>query len=113
VTWDDLCPLEHWLQIGAVVCGIAAAALWFWASRTKVPAFSREEMQATYSTPVPALVTLVGLINRQSKLNALAALFAALAAICQVPAALLPVTCWSGPPWPFSSPPATGTGGQR
>jgi hypothetical protein len=90
----NLCTVEHGLQLISAVLAALAALTWLWASRMKAPKFTEEEAQALYDAPIPILVTLVRVIARQSRMNALAAVFAALAALCQIPLAFMP-TCWS------------------
>jgi hypothetical protein len=96
---SGLCTFEHWLQFASAGFASLAAIAWLWASRIKAPKqITEDQMRARYDTPIPALVQLLGLITRQSRMNAVAASFAGAAAICQIPQAFMP-TCWSGSPW--------------
>jgi hypothetical protein len=95
---STLCTVEHWLQFVSGGFATLAAITWFWASSIKAPPMTEEAMQAHYGVPIPALVDLVKLLAQQSRMNALAALFAGAAALCQIPQAFMP-TCWSGAPW--------------
>ena len=95
------CTAEHWLQLACAGFAALAAFTWFWASRVKAP-ISKEEMVARWDVPVPGLHRLIELATRQSRMNAIAALFAAAAAFCQVPLAFMP-PCYGGPVWPFSN----------
>jgi hypothetical protein len=91
----NLCAVEHWLQLSSGIAAGVAAALWFWASRIRAPAdITEREMQPLYDAPIPALVQLVGIVTRQSRVSAIAAFFAGIAALCQIPQAFMP-TCWS------------------
>jgi hypothetical protein len=94
-----ICTTEQWLQFTSGAFALLAALTWFSASRTKPSEkITEDQMGSRYSVPTPALVTLVAITTRQAKRNAMAALFAAIAAFCQIPQALMP-TCWSGAPW--------------
>jgi hypothetical protein len=90
---DFLCILEHWLQLFSAIFAALAAVTWFWASRIKA-VITPDQMKPLYDVPIPALERLVGLVSKQSRLNAAAAFFAAIAALCQIPQAFMP-TCWS------------------
>jgi hypothetical protein len=91
----NLCIVEHWLQFASGGFAALAAFMWFWASTIKAPTkFTEQEMQARYGAPIPAIAHIIRLATRQSRLNAFAALFAGVAAICQIPQAFMP-TCWS------------------
>ena len=79
-----LCTLEHALQFGAAIFAAMAAITWLSASRVKTPdgvTWSNEDALARG-------------VTKQSRLNALAALFAAMAAFCQIPLPFMP-TCWN------------------
>jgi hypothetical protein len=80
---DSVCIAEHWLQFGSGICALIAAVVWWKASRSKVPHPITFDNIDTFSNSAV----------RQSRLNALAALFAAIAALLQFPLAFMP-TCW-------------------
>ncbi|GEM_PF-3751000 len=83
VAGDPGCIAAHWLQLGSGVFAALAALTWFRASRAKVP------HPITYDNINEFSAGAV----RQSQLNALAALFAAFAALLQIPLVIMP-TCW-------------------
>jgi hypothetical protein len=83
-----LCTSETWIQFASGLAALVAAIVWFLASRVSTPTV------LTYD----AGDALLSGIRKQSRLNAWAALFAAMAAILQVPLAFMP-TCWSNAPW--------------
>jgi hypothetical protein len=83
VRGDFLCALQHWLQFGSGFFAVLAAITWFLASRAKIPnPIAWNNIDAFSAGAV-----------KQSRLNALAAIFAAVAALLQVPQAFMP-TCW-------------------
>jgi hypothetical protein len=83
VQGDLWCIAERWLQLGCSVFAALAAVTWWLASRAKVPhPITWENINAFSAGAV-----------KQSRLNAWAALFAAVAALLQIPLAFMP-TCW-------------------
>jgi len=83
-----ICGIEHIIQAASGACALIAAINWLKASLLKFPA------TGTYAN----IDEVYGLLSRQSRLNAYAAGFAAVAAILQFPLAFMP-SCWSGAPW--------------
>jgi hypothetical protein len=77
------------MQFFSGIFAFAAAVAWLWASLTKTPPLpaSPQNIDAMYAA-----------IGSQSRRNALAALFAGIAALFQFVLALMPA-CWSGAPW--------------
>jgi hypothetical protein len=93
------CEVEYWLQLASGVLAGVAALIWFFASRVEAPAeLTRQHVRDVQGDIIPILDRLLGAVARQSRLNATAALFAALAALCQFVHAFMP-SCWSGMPW--------------
>ena len=91
---SGICMVEFPTQIGSVACAFAAAIIWWRASRKKVPSeLTQTRVEAMHGDIVPVLDKLMVAIASQSRLNALAAGFAAVAAILQVALAFMP-TCW-------------------
>jgi hypothetical protein len=81
---DFWCIAGHWLQVDSGIFGAIAAFTWLAASRVKGPdgvTWSNEDALALA-------------VTKQSRLNALAAMFAAIAAFCQLPQAVIPAS-WS------------------
>lgn len=72
--------MARWLQVLIAILAVISAVLWGLASRVKTPT------DLTYES-APALMRAVA---KQSHLNAWAARLAALAALCQVGAVLVP-----------------------
>jgi hypothetical protein len=94
VTMLNLCTVEHWLQFASGIFAALAAFTWLWASRVRAPSeITQDQMAATSGDIITPLDRLMKAIAKQSRLNATAALFAAFAALCQMPQAFLP-TCW-------------------
>jgi hypothetical protein len=89
----NMCVVGHSLQILSGALALVAAAIWFVASQVKSPPdFSSESV--TESGGLSSLIDkLLRSVAHQSRLNALAAFFAALAAVCSIPQAWMP-TCW-------------------
>jgi hypothetical protein len=93
------CTVEHWLHFTSGVFAITAAIAWLSAYLSKVRSEPiTQQMKNAPSEIIPILDRLMGAVVKQSKLNAWAALFAALAAFFQLPQAAMP-TCWSDAPW--------------
>jgi hypothetical protein len=96
---SSICTLEHFIQLGSGVFALIAAI--FWGLSTRAKAISKippQQMSAGWGGNIPGLVALVKDVEKQSRLNAWAAFFAAVAALCQIPLAFMPA-CWSGSPW--------------
>lgn len=89
----SICTIEHSLQFASAVFAALAALTWLWASRVKAPSEIAEEQMRRPLAAIPVVDLLMKAVARQSRLNASAALFAGLAAFCQLPQAFLP-TCW-------------------
>jgi hypothetical protein len=89
-----ICTVAFSIQIGSAACGIIAAITWWRASSVKTPTeMTHDQVKAVEGDIIPVLDRLMRGVTRQSKLNALAAGFAAAAAILQVANAFMP-TCW-------------------
>lgn len=95
-----ICSVEHGVQFASAAFALIAAFLWLRASRAKVapPITPGRITVGSEGVVIPDLQALMEAVKKQSKLNARAALFAFLAALCQVPLAFAPA-CWSGSPW--------------
>jgi hypothetical protein len=74
------CQIAHWVQVMVAVLAVLSAVIWGLASNVNSPA------ELTYQS-APDLMRAVA---KQSPLNARAARSAALAALCQMGAVLLP-----------------------
>jgi hypothetical protein len=77
------CSAEHWLQLASGAFAVLAAVTWWLASRAEIP------HPVTWANIDAFSAGAV----KQSRLNAWAALFAAAAALLQIPQAFMP-TCW-------------------
>jgi hypothetical protein len=98
-----LCTAEHWFQFASGVFAVIAAVIWFLASRVRGPSeLTQQHLPSVQGDSFPILDRLMKDVARQSRRNATAAFFAALAAFCQLPQAFMP-TCWSGAPWFLSN----------
>jgi hypothetical protein len=90
----NICTVEHLLQLASGCFAIIAALAWFAAYFVKAPAGIDTTRPVSLNKDVIApLDKLMKAVARQSKLNGVAAFFAALAALCQTPQAFMP-TCW-------------------
>jgi hypothetical protein len=93
-----VCKIEHALQIASGIFALAAAIVWLRASLTKgAPDFTTNSVVAQGGL-TSLFDGLLRAVAKQSRLNAIAALLAALAAFCAFPQAFMP-TCWSGMPY--------------
>jgi hypothetical protein len=89
-----ICTIAFLIKLGSPISGISAAAIWWLASRVKTPPeLTQEHVVKVQGDVVPIFDQLMRGVARQSKLNALAAMLAAVAAILQVADAFMP-TCW-------------------
>jgi hypothetical protein len=79
----NICTVEHILQFASAVFAGLAAWRWLAASLIKAPT----------QTTMDNLDDVYPIIGRQSRMNAQAALFAAISALLQLPQAFMP-TCW-------------------
>jgi len=95
----NICTVEHWFQFASGVFAMIAAIIWLLASRLRAPSeLTQRHVLDVQGDIIPILDRLMKAVASQSRMNAWAALFAALAAFCQLPQAFMP-TCWSGSPW--------------
>ena len=93
---SGICTVAFSTEIVSGVCAVAAAGCWFGASLVRAPiAIPRDEQGriAVGGAIVPAVERLMAAVGLQSKLNAIAAAFAGVAALLQVGHAFMP-TCW-------------------
>jgi hypothetical protein len=72
--WTWITPLHDWFENGAGISAFAAACLWLRASRVKIP-----NDQISFAHPIFEK-TILDIARRQSRWNAWAAGFSALAA---------------------------------
>jgi hypothetical protein len=91
----NICPLVHPLQIISAILALVAAGLWILASITPTisPKEFTQDRLEEYNNVVRSLRRQTQVLAKQSRLNAFAAFFAALAAIGQFTLAFFP-TCW-------------------
>ena len=90
----NICTVAHYSQIIGALFGISAAAVWWKASRVKATSnLTQEDMSASGGDIVSPLGKLMQSAAEQSRLNALAALLAAIAAVLSLWQAFMP-TCW-------------------
>jgi hypothetical protein len=91
---SSICTLAHPLQFGSDFFAVLAAITWLWASRVKgLSESAQEQMTALHGDVLPVLERLMTSVAKQSKLNASAALFAALSAFCQLPQIFMHDVC--------------------
>jgi hypothetical protein len=95
----NICLIIHPLQILSALAAILAAILWIFASIKKAPAateftqFRMEELRGDILKPLRKQSQALAV---QSRLNAFAALAAAVAALCQFALTYLPSCSWDG-----------------
>ena len=91
---SGICIVEFQTQIMSAACAFAAAIIWWRASRKKAPSeLTQAHVEAVHGDIIPILDKLMVAVASQSRLNALAAGFAAVAAILQVALTFMP-TYW-------------------
>jgi hypothetical protein len=81
------------LSLAGIVTGLVSAALWFYASRIRVPQPVWIEPGAGGGRPSPQLEFALNQLAKQSKFNARAAIWMATSVICQAGTMLL--TRWA------------------
>jgi hypothetical protein len=91
---SGICTVAFTIKMASAGFGVAAAIVWWRASRTKTPPeMTHEQVEAVQGDVVPIFDKLMRGVATQSRLNALAAGLAAFAAVLQVADAFMP-TCW-------------------
>jgi hypothetical protein len=89
-----ICTVAFTIQLASAGFGVTAAIVWWSASRIKTPPeITQDQAAALEGDILPILTRLMRGVVTQSRLNARAASFAAVAAILQVLDAFMP-TCW-------------------
>jgi hypothetical protein len=89
-----ICTIAFSIKLISAGFGVAAATVWWQASRIKTPPeITQDQVAAVQGDVLPVLSRLMHGVASQSRLNALAAALAAIAALLQVAEVFMP-TCW-------------------
>lgn len=92
----NICEIAFLMQLAAACAGVVAAIIWWRASRARKPSDDiKAQLNAASSDIVHVLDRLMQDVASQSRLNGLAAIFAALAIVLQIISFLFTTqACW-------------------